>query len=230
MARRRRAAEATEEEVAATIAPALHASNIESLNPNRLIPSPDNPRENEAAIQPVMNSIENFGFWMPIVVNDDDVIIAGHTRREAAIRLGMDLVPVLRVSHLSDQQQQAFRLIDNKVAEMADWDNDLLADNINRLTGDFDLTQFGWTQSQIDCLGEMVTEDCLGDMMTETTSSGDAATERTTPDRIRFVIGEIVIHIPADTYREWVVDLRADCDFVDARIEEEVLNRLRVTT
>ncbi len=226
MNRRRRAT--TETEVAEVIAPALNAQTLESLNPSRLIPSEDNPRHNEAAIQPVMNSIEHFGFWMPIVVNEEDVIIAGHTRREAAIRLGMDLVPVLRASHLTEQQQQAFRLIDNKVAEMADWDNDLLADNINRLTGDFDLTQFGWTQSQIDCLGEMVTEDCLGDMETETTGSGEAAAERTTPDRIRFVIGEIVIHIPADVYRAWVIELRSECDFVDARIEEEVLSRLGV--
>ena len=75
-----------------------------------------NPRDNAAAIKSVAASIKSFGFAIPVVVDADNVLIAGHTRVAAAKTLGLTEVPVIQVNYLSEQEAQAFRVIDNKVA------------------------------------------------------------------------------------------------------------------
>lgn len=108
-----------------------------------IIPYFNNPRKNDKAIDAVMHSIEEFGFKNPIVIDKDGVIISGHTRRLAAIKLGMTEVPCIVGNHLSEAQVKAFRLADNRVAEIATWDEDLLKEEMKNVL-DMDLDIYGF--------------------------------------------------------------------------------------
>lgn len=109
----------------------------------KIKPYPKNPRINGDAAKLVANSIKEFGFRSPIVVDKDGVVIAGHTRLKAAKKLGLKDAPVIVASDLSDGQVKALRLADNKTAEMAEWDLDLLDQEIAEIT-DFDMADFGF--------------------------------------------------------------------------------------
>jgi len=91
-----------------------------------LIPYINNPRKNDAAVDKVAGSIKEFGFKVPIVVDKDNVIVAGHTRYKAAQKLNIDYVPCVVADDLTDQQIKAFRIADNKVSEFSEWDEELL--------------------------------------------------------------------------------------------------------
>lgn len=108
-----------------------------------LIPYENNPRFNENAIEYVANSIEEFGFKVPIVIDKNNVIVCGHTRAKACERLGIKVVPCVVADDLTDEQIKAFRLADNKTAEIAEWDNELLNFEREDLK-DFDLERFGF--------------------------------------------------------------------------------------
>ena len=99
---------------------------IESVALNKIIPYIRNPRKNENAVEKVASSIKEFGFRQPIVVDSENVIIAGHTRFEAAKRLGLDVVPIHVADGLTEQQAKAYRIADNRVSQEAEWDHDLL--------------------------------------------------------------------------------------------------------
>jgi DNA modification methylase len=99
---------------------------IESVALNKIIPYIRNPRKNENAIEKVASSIKEFGFRQPIVVDSENVIIAGHTRFEAAKRLGLDVVPIHVADGLTEQQAKAYRIADNRVGQESEWDYDLL--------------------------------------------------------------------------------------------------------
>lgn len=107
-----------------------------------LIPYENNPRINEQAVGYVANSIKEFGFRNPIIIDGDNVIICGHTRRLAAIRLGLKEAPCICADDLTEEQVKAFRLADNKVSEFAEWDFDKLATEVAAL--DFDMSEFGF--------------------------------------------------------------------------------------
>lgn len=121
---------------------------IETRKTSELIPYDKNPRHNEAAIEPVAASIKEFGFKVPIVIDKDNVIVAGHTRLAAAQRLGLEEVPVIVADDLTPAQIKAYRLADNKTAEKADWDFELLDDELAEI--DFDMTQFGFEDTDFD--------------------------------------------------------------------------------
>lgn len=91
-----------------------------------LTPYENNPRNNDEAVEPVANSISEFGFKVPIVATSDGEIINGHTRWKAAKKLKLKTVPVIIADDLTEEQVRAFRLADNKVAEIAQWDIELL--------------------------------------------------------------------------------------------------------
>jgi len=107
-------------------------------------PYENNPRHNEDAVEAVANSIREFGFKQPLVIDSDGVVIVGHTRLLAAKRLGFKTVPCLIASDLTPSQIQAYRLADNKTNELADWDFDKLAEELDGLTIDFDMSDFGF--------------------------------------------------------------------------------------
>lgn len=112
-----------------------------------IIPYAANPRKNDDAVEYVARSISEFGFKVPIIIDKDGVIIAGHTRYKAAKYLGMNEVPVICADDLTEEQVKAFRLADNKVAEMAEWDPDLLDLELDELKLDFDMSLFGFDLS-----------------------------------------------------------------------------------
>lgn len=95
---------------------------IKYISINDIKPYKNNPRINEEAIPYVMNSIKEFGFKNPIILDKNNVIVAGHTRLESAKRLQMEEVPVIYADDLTEEQIKAFRLADNKVAEKSMWD------------------------------------------------------------------------------------------------------------
>lgn len=107
-----------------------------------LKPYANNPRDNESAVEPVANSIKEFGFKVPIVATSDGEIINGHTRFKASKLLGLKKVPVIISDDLTEKQIKAFRLADNKTGELADWNEELLAKELEKL--DFNLEQFGF--------------------------------------------------------------------------------------
>lgn len=118
-------------------------------------PYPNNPRNNDDAVEYVANSIREFGWQQPIVVDTDSTIIAGHTRLKAAKMLGMETVPVVVADNLTPAQVNAYRLADNKVAEAATWDMEALAVELEGLEVDFDMTMFDFDAGiSIDGFGE----------------------------------------------------------------------------
>ena len=106
-------------------------------------PYENNPRHNDNAVDAVANSIREFGFKVPIVVDSDGVIVAGHTRYKAAKKLGLQKVPCIVADDLTDEQVKAFRLADNKVGELATWDLDTLKVELDNI-GEIDLSGMGF--------------------------------------------------------------------------------------
>ena len=108
-----------------------------------LVPYENNPRDNSKAVDAVAESIKEFGFKNPIIVDKGDVIVAGHTRYKAAEKLGLDEVPAIVADDLSDEQIKAFRLADNKTAELAEWNFDLLETELAGIS-EIDMSAFGF--------------------------------------------------------------------------------------
>lgn len=106
-------------------------------------PYEKNPRKNENAVQYVANSIQNFGFKNPIIIDENKVIVCGHTRRLAAKELGLKEVPCIVADDLSEEQIKAYRLADNKTAEMSMWDDGLLKLELDGII-DIDMSEFGF--------------------------------------------------------------------------------------
>ena len=106
---------------------------IENVSIAKVIPYIRNPRKNDNAIEKVASSIQEFGFRQPIVVDEESVIIAGHTRYESAKRLGMNTVPVHVAKGLTPQQVKAYRIADNRVGQESEWDYDLLKLELDEL-------------------------------------------------------------------------------------------------
>lgn len=100
---------------------------IENININKIKPYANNPRFNDEAVDYVANSIREFGFKVPVVIDKNNVIITGHTRIKAAKKLGIEKVPCIRADDLTEDQVKAFRIADNKVGELASWDYTKLA-------------------------------------------------------------------------------------------------------
>lgn len=112
---------------------------------NELTPYERNPRNNSKAIDAVAASIKNFGFKVPIVIDKDGVIVAGHTRLAAAKKLKLDEVPCIVADDLTEEQIKAFRLADNKTAELAEWDPELLEIELQDIT-EIDMSEFGFDE------------------------------------------------------------------------------------
>lgn len=116
--------------------------DIKEIKLTELKPYENNPRNNEEAVEPVMNSIKEFGFKVPIVIDKNNVIIAGHTRYKAAKKLDLQEVPCIIADDLTEEQIKAFRLADNKVSEFAKWNKGLLADELLDIKLDMNLFGF----------------------------------------------------------------------------------------
>lgn len=116
-----------------------------------LIPYENNPRRNDKAVNAVAASIKQFGFKQPIVIDKDNVIVCGHTRYKAAQKLRLKEVPCIMADDLTDDQIKAFRLADNKTAELAEWDFPLL--DLELADIDLDMSEFGFDDISVDEFG-----------------------------------------------------------------------------
>jgi len=123
---------------------------IEQWDIDRIRPYEKNPRRNDKAVQAVAESIREFGFRQPIVVDGDGVIVVGHTRYKAAVKLGLKTVPVHVAADLTPQQARAYRLADNRTAENAEWDVDLLPIELGELRDEgFELELTGFSDKEL---------------------------------------------------------------------------------
>lgn len=128
-----------------------------------LKPYEKNPRKNEKAIDFVANSIKEFGFKVPLVIDKNNVIVAGHTRYQASQKLGLKEVPCLVADDLTDEQIKAFRIADNKTNDMAEWDDNLLGEELKDLMDNFDMTDFGFGEFELSMLTEDMEPDGYDD-------------------------------------------------------------------
>ena len=122
--------------------------NLKYLNVDDLIPYENNPRDNEEAVDYVAKSIEEFGFKVPIVIDKHNIVVAGHTRLKASKQLGLEKVPVIIADDLSDEQVKAYRLVDNKTGEFADWDFDALTAELDEI--EMSMEEFGFSEQLPD--------------------------------------------------------------------------------
>lgn len=122
------------------------------MNVRDIVPYENNPRKNEKAVQAVANSIKEFGFKVPIIVDKENVIVAGHTRLKAAELLGLEKVPVVIADDLTEEQIKAFRIADNKTGGLAEWDDEKLAEELKSLDDLFAMTDFGFGEFELSML------------------------------------------------------------------------------
>ena len=109
----------------------------------------NNPRRNDDAVDYVENSIRSFGFRVPLVIDKDNVIVAGHTRYKAAKRLGMKTVPCIVADDLTEDEINAYRLADNRTQELSSWDFSKLMDELCGID-EFDMGDFGFAKTEDD--------------------------------------------------------------------------------
>jgi ParB-like chromosome segregation protein Spo0J len=144
---------------------------VNELSLQLLKPYENNPRDNDDAVELVMKSIEEFGFKNPIIVDKDMVIVAGHTRFRAAKRLGLEVAPVIVADDLTEEQVKAFRIMDNKASEMAEWNYPKLMKEIDELElSDYDTDLTGFDMIDLEKIKLEI-------------NFGDEALEDPTPDR-----------------------------------------------
>jgi hypothetical protein len=143
---------------------------------NDIKPYDKNPRINDDAVDAVARSIKEFGFRQPIVIDADDVIICGHTRYKAALRLGLERVPVHVATDLTQEQIKAYRIADNKTAELAEWNLELLPIEIAELQAcNYDLGLLGFDEEELAKLLDPGVQEGLTDP-DEIPAPPDAAT------------------------------------------------------
>lgn len=133
---------------------------IKYLPVESIIPYKNNPRLNKKAVGVVAESISEFGFKNPIVVDKNMEIIVGHTRFEASKQLGYDTVPVIVANDLTDEQVKAFRIMDNKSSEFAEWDYEKLLSEIEELNLEgYDIDLTGFSEAELEDIVADMTEE-----------------------------------------------------------------------
>lgn len=141
--------------------------NVKMMKIEELVPYEKNPRKNDGAVKYVMESIKEFGFKVPIVIDKNNVIVTGHTRYKASKNLKLSEVPCIIADDLTDEQIKAFRLADNKVSEYSEWDMDLLDFELEDL--ELDMTEFGF---------DNIIDDIEVDIPKESKENADGVTQQ----------------------------------------------------
>lgn len=119
---------------------------LSTMRMDDIRPYPNNPRKNDGAVDAVAESIRQCGYVAPIIVDENGVILAGHTRYKALQQLGYKAADVLIKSGMTEEQKKKYRLLDNKTSELAGWDFAMLEDELSEL--DFDSFDFGFDSVQ----------------------------------------------------------------------------------
>src|ERR1044072_4695079 len=139
-------------------------TEIQTWSIDRLVPYVRNPRKNDAAVDRMVGSIKEFGFKIPVLTRSDGEVIDGHLRLKAARRLGISEVPVILCDEWTPAQVKAFRLLVNRSVAWADWDEELLALELQELNAaDFDLDLTGFNPKEIDDLLALPDEEKLNE-------------------------------------------------------------------
>lgn len=138
----------------------MFENKLERVQISALRPYPANARtHSKRQIKQIAASIRRFGFINPVLVDDDLMIIAGHGRVEAAKQLGQEEVPVLRLSHLTEAEKRAYVIADNRLAEKAGWDREILAVELQGLVElQFDVSEIGFEVAEVDHIIETAAE------------------------------------------------------------------------
>ena len=129
---------------------------IEIKSINEIYPYPNNPRKNDKAVDAVAESIKQCGYISPIIIDEDGIILAGHTRYKALKKLGINDIEVIVKNGLSEDQKKKYRLLDNKTGEIAEWDYEMLEYEISQIENlDFGELKIDWGIKQPIELEEM---------------------------------------------------------------------------
>ena len=150
---------------------------IKDISVDKIQMYENNPRKNDKAAEAVAESIRQFGFRVPLIIDKDNVIVCGHTRLKAALILGMEKVPCAIADDLTDEQIRAYRLADNKTNELAEWDIEKLHEELKALTA-FDMDAFGFDtlpdiMDELDGDTEVSIDDILNGEVEPVTERGD---------------------------------------------------------
>ncbi len=131
---------------------------IQDWGIGRLIPYARNPRKNDEQVDKMIGAIREFGFRLPVMAKSDGTVIDGHLRPKAAHKMGLETVPVILADDLTDAQIKAFRILVNRSANWAEWDDELLRLELEELQGmDYDLSLTGFDKEELDTLLEDIT-------------------------------------------------------------------------
>lgn len=131
---------------------------IKMIKVDSIKPYANNPRFNDEAVEYVANSIKEFGFKVPIIIDKNNEIVAGHTRYKASLELDLKEVPCIIADDLNEEQIKAFRLADNKVSERSSWNFELLDDELEEII-DIDMKQFDFDEIEKIDLNEFFDEE-----------------------------------------------------------------------
>ena len=193
---------------------------VERLPLSRIVKNKDNAREHgQKQIAKLVQSIRKFGFLAPVIIDDGNVLLCGHARVEAAQQAGMTAVPAIRVDHLSEIQKRAFTIADNRLAELASWDEALLKKELRFLTEcdiDFDFSAIGFETPELDIILNGSTSADAGDDKLPTVPS-----DRATVSKLGslWVLGDHRLYcgdaLQPSSYRALLGDERAQLAFTD---------------
>ena len=194
---------------------------IQMMKLSEIHPYEKNPRFNDSAVEAVANSIKEFGFQQPIVVDKDFVVIVGHTRLKAAEELGLSEVPVVIAEKLTPEQVQAYRIADNKTGEIAEWNYDLLPIELRDLQEkDFDLSLLGFDTDELDrLLNGSSEENVVAEGETDADAVPDVPEEPVSQPGVIYQLGKHRLMCGDSTRAEGVARLmsggKADLVFTD---------------
>jgi len=183
---------------------------------DKIVPYWHNPRKNDATVTRLCNSIKEYGFNVPLVLNKDYVVITGHARLKAAKQLGLASVPCVIVN-LTDEQAKKYRIADNKIQELSEWDEDALLKELREIGGDIDILDLGFSAKEVEKYLGSVTTDVGSEVL------GDA-------DEGGVVISTMGIPVPAEEYvpRQVVEDKQEQIEKLQEQLkarEQELTNR-----
>ena len=207
--------------MSAVFSPAM-AKRIELWPIEKLVPYERNARTHSPAqVKQLAASIVEFGFTNPILVDEKNGVIVGHGRLEAARDLALNEVPVVVLDHLTSKQKRAYILADNKLALNADWDENLLHEEIARLQiEEFDLDLLGWDEEELSSL--------LGDDDFEDGIDGKEHADESDDADTQVVVGSYRFPLERHLYIQWRDNIRDEVGYEEADVKEEIRRRLGI--
>lgn len=193
------------------VAAATRKVAIVYKNPNELTPFFNNPRDNDGAVDDLMKSIDQFDFLVPIVVDKDGIIVTGHTRHKASLKMNLEEVPVIYASHLTDAQIKAFRIADNRLSENAKWDENKLSDELRSISDmGFDMAFTGFSAAELDCLCGTINASCLTELDYESVCGVVTEKEVVAKGTLIISMGNYKFYVDVPAYKAWEADLLQD--------------------